>query len=206
MKEPAYKIEYCTDDVDQAISNAHLYDQLEYCADLELDGLTPSADDVSKILQAGISNVKVMIRSRPGDFVYTEEDMEVMKAQVATFLSMGVNRFVFGATKLGRLDMEAIQSIAGLLDGKELCIHKAIDLSEVIFGDLTLLLNIDNVKEVLTSGGAATAMEGADTLKQMVSIAQNKIDIIAAGKVTKDALVELHQKIGAPVYHGRKII
>ena len=206
MKEPAYKIEYCTDDVDQAIANAHLYDQLEYCADLELDGLTPTADDVSKILQASISNVKVMIRSRPGDFVYTEEDMEVMKAQVATFLSMGVNRFVFGATKLGRLDMEAIQSIAGLLDGKELCIHKAIDLSEDIFGDLTLLLNIDNVKEVLTSGGAATAMEGADTLKQMVSIAQNKIDIIAAGKVTKDALVEVHQKIGAPVYHGRKIV
>lgn len=206
MKKQAYKIEYCTDDVDQAISNAHLYDQLEYCAALELDGLTPSADDVSKILHAGISNVKVMIRSRPGDFVYTEEDMEVMKAQVATFLSMGVNRFVFGATKLGRLDMEAIQSIAGLLDGKELCIHKAIDLSEDIFGDLTLLLNIENVKEVLSSGGAATAMEGAATLKQMIAIAQNKIDIIAAGKVTKDMLVEVHQKIGAPVYHGRKII
>lgn len=206
MKEPAYKIEYCTDDVDQAIAYAHLYNQLEFCANLQLDGLTPSVHDVAKILKAGISNVKVMIRSRPGDFVYTEEDMEVMKAQVRSFLTMGVKRFVFGAIKKGRLDIKAIMTIAGLLEGKELCVHKAIDQSADIIGDLNLLLNIENVKEVLSSGGAATAMEGSAMLKQIVSFAQNRIDIIAAGKVTKDVLVEVHQKIGAPVYHGRKII
>lgn len=206
MKGRGYKIEYCTDDVDQAISKVRLYDQLEFCADLDLDGLTPSREDVLRILNAGINNVKVMIRSRPGDFQYTEEDMDVMKSQVETFISIGVNRFVFGATKFGRLDMDSIQTIAGLLEGKELCIHKAIDQSKDIIGDLTLLSNIENVKEVLTSGGASTAMEGASTLKQMVTMAQNKIHIIAAGKVTEEVLTELHQKIGAPVYHGRKIV
>ena len=201
-----FRIEYCTDDVELAIKNAHLYDQLEFCADLGSDGLTPSPFDVEKILDAGICDVKVMIRSRPGNFTYSLAEMDVMKAQVYSFQKIGVKRFVFGAMKNGRLDFETIQSLVGEMDASKMCIHKAIDESSDILADLRLLMGEDLITEVLSSGGARTALEGAEMLHKMVLLSQNKIEIIAAGKVTKSTLEEVHQKIGAPIYHGRNIV
>ena len=40
----------------------------------------------------------------------------------------------------------------------------------------------------------------------MINVANNKINIIAAGSITNKNLEYLHKKIGAVNYHGRKIV
>jgi copper homeostasis protein len=65
---------------------------------------------------------------------------------------------------------------------------------------------ISNVKFILTSGGAATAVDGITSLKSMQSTAGSYIKIIAAGKVTPENLPYLIEKTGLQYFHGRKIL
>lgn len=204
--QQSYIKELCTDRVEEAIEKLELYDQLEFCAALEEDGLTPSIDDVKLLIEARIPRIKIMIRCRPGNFEYSKEELELMKGQIMAFLDMGINNFVFGAIKNGRIDMDAMIFIANSLHNGRLCIHKAIDESSNILEDIKLLKTLQCVDEVLSSGGAATAVEGASCLKQMISAAGNEISIIAAGKITAQNLEEVHAQIGAGIYHGRKIV
>lgn len=48
-----------------------------------------------------------MIRPRPGDFLYSEEEIDVMLEDVYTFKKYGVRGFVVGIlTRDGRVDIE----------------------------------------------------------------------------------------------------
>ena len=49
-------------------------------------------------------------------------------------------------------------------------------------------------------------MEGSDTLKEMVTRYKGQLTIIAAGKITEQNIVKVHELIGAQEYHGRKIV
>ena len=68
------------------------------------------------------------------------------------------------------------------------------------------LSKIDGISTILSSGGKATAKEGISTLKNMIAIAGNKLEIMPAGRVTNKNLDEIHQSIGARAYHGRRIL
>ena len=51
-------------------------DRLELCAGLELGGLTPSLGLYTEVVLAVMRPVWVMIRPRPGEFVYSEPKCE----------------------------------------------------------------------------------------------------------------------------------
>lgn len=203
-----YKTELCSEDVNLSIEKASFVDQIEFCADLANDGLTPSVNDVKQILEnQNHALVKVMIRLRPGNFQYSEEELDVMLRQVDEFKAIGINHFVFGAlTDDNRLDIAMIKKFATHIYPANLCIHKAIDLSMDMIADTQLLMDIDNVTEILTSGGQPTALQGQHMLKKMIGVVQNKIDIVAAGKITYENIELIHDAVGAPKYHGKKII
>lgn len=201
-----YKIELCSETTTQILELRKKYDQVEFCSRLDLDGLSPSLDDVHILQDQGIGGLKVMVRNRPGDFTYSRRELAEMRDSIFRFREAGVERFVFGALKSGRLDVDAIYFMSEGLVPFSLCVHKAIDDSLSILEDLKLLNQLPAVGEVLTSGGAQTAAQGAEMLREMITIAGQDIKIIAAGKVTSNNIDELHRLIGAEIYHGRKII
>ena len=84
--------------------------------------------------------------------------------------------------------------------------HKAIDQTSNIFGALEKIKSIPGISNVLTSGGKNNAESGYKIIKEMINVANNKINIIAAGSITNKNLEYLHKKIGAVNYHGRKIV
>jgi copper homeostasis protein len=204
----SYKIELCSEDVNQSIEKASFVDQIEFCADLANDGLTPSISDVKQVLDCqNNALIKVMIRNRPGDFHYSEDDLGIMLSQADDFKALGVNHFVFGAlTEDNKLDIGMIKRFAAHVYPASICIHKAIDLSNDILTDTKLLMAIENVIEILTSGGQLTALDGQHMIREMIAVVQSRIDIVAAGKITYENIDSIHNLIGAPKYHGKNII
>lgn len=205
-------IESCVETVEQAISAAFAgAHQLELCANLEEDGLTPSENCIVQVLSEVSIPVKVMIRSRSGDFHYTQEEIFSMVMDVINLKSYKVDGFVFGALKYGDsgdlcLDIDAIRTICKAAFPYPITIHKAIDLCTDILEEIPKLKEIENIKFVLSSGGHPTAEQGKHMLVEMQKIATPEILVIAAGKIKYHNLAELHSAIGLSYYHGRNIV
>lgn len=200
-------LEACVDSVASAIAaqnnGAH---QLELCSRLDLDGLTPGIDLLVAVKAAVSIPVKVMLRNRGGDFVYSILDFETMKSQLSSMLDIGVDGIVFGAlTRSGEIDITLTNTVCNLTDNIPVTFHKAIDSTRDLLESTRLLLDT-GVTSILSSGGECTASEGAEVLKNMLEIANKKIDIISAGKITRSNLELLHQRVGGKYYHGKKIV
>ncbi|MFM2394577.1 MAG: hypothetical protein RLZZ546_2559 [Bacteroidota bacterium] len=201
-----YKTEFCTDNVHMAIKYQSKVDQIEFCSFLDKDGLTPTLEDIKVLTESIKIPLKVMIRSRDGNFQYKNEEMKQMIRSAKEFINLGINRFVFGSIKNNRMCIDQVTEFAAEVFPSKVCVHKAIDVSTSILEDTQLLLKIENVNEILSSGGADTAMNGKQILKQMLQILNGKIDLIAAGKITYKNINEIDTLIGAPLYHGKNII
>ena len=84
--------------------------------------------------------------------------------------------------------------------------HKAIDYTEDILFELNRLSKIDHISSILTSGGQSTAIQGASMITKMINNFGKRFTIIAAGSITNENLVQVHDLIDANEYHGKKIV
>ncbi|MEO1713654.1 MAG: copper homeostasis protein CutC, partial [Bacteroidota bacterium] len=89
--------------------------QLELCANLAEDGLTPSLELVNQVLQKVSIPVKVMVRPRGGNFVYSEQELVAMEAEIRAFRTLPVAGVVLGVLQGDRtLDLTATRRLAQL--------------------------------------------------------------------------------------------
>lgn len=201
-------LEACVESLEEAIlAEKKGAERIELCSRLDLDGLTPDRKLIKQVINHLRIPVKVMIRPRPGDFIYTADELSIMKDEIQFCKQAGAQGVVFGILdKTHNLNLDQIQLLAELASPLEVTIHKAIDLTPDPTTSLTELMPFRNITAVLTSGGAATAMEGKETIKKMLQASKGKINIVAAGKITNKNLAEIHQLIRAHEYHGRRIV
>ncbi len=139
FKNENYRLEWCIDDAITSLPHFDQVDQVEWCSRLDLDGLTPDFTLAQQVITQSPVPVKVMLRNRAGDFVYGEKELDDIIETGLKFRELGYNRFVFGAIRHGRLDLEAITKVMYALAPAHICIHKAIDVSTDILADLVLL-------------------------------------------------------------------
>ena len=216
-----YTIESCVSTLAEAkLAENNGANRLELCARLDLDGLTPGVDLVRQVLSAVQIPVKVMIRHRDGNLCYSNEDMEQIFAHLDLMKACGAKHFVYGSMADGHLDLGQLEEVLSCLRADDypvqtLTIHKAIDTSTDIIRDLSMLIKSKVYRDakkaniglaVLTSGGATTAMEGKDMLRKLIQLAENRLEIICAGRITYNNLPEHKSVIGGYSYHGRRII
>ena len=200
--------EACVERLDEAIlaekNGAH---RIELCSRLDLAGLTPHRNMIQDVINSVQIPVKVMIRPRGGNFVYDGKELDVMKEDILYCKSVNVSGIVFGVLKDDKtVDLIATRLLTDTAAGLEITFHKAIDEVSSICTELDRLRSIQTVTNILTSGGADSAMEGCDTLKEMVNRYKGKLTIIAAGKITEQNIINVHELTGAQEYHGRKIV
>ena len=68
--------EICVDGLDQALKASDLgADRIEFCQQLEVGGITPKFEDLEQYLTQKSTKVVVMVRHRPGDFVYDHQEI-----------------------------------------------------------------------------------------------------------------------------------
>ena len=200
--------EVCVDNIHDAI-NAFKKgaDRIEFCSNLEEDGLTPSNDDLIYLKKSISIPLRVMVRPHSNSFNYNDDDLTQMKETIEFCKNQKFDGVVFGCLDDdNELDLNKIKYLADLAKPLNVIIHKAIDLTSSPLNSLKKLLEIDNVNGVLSSGGFETAELGTEVLKKMINISPNEFEIISAGKITNQNFKILHEKIDGKFYHGRKIV
>ncbi|MBK8490070.1 MAG: copper homeostasis protein CutC [Saprospirales bacterium] len=201
-------LEACVDSLPQALqAQARGAHRIELCSRLDLDGLSPDHETIRAALTLLKIPTKVMIRPRPGTFIYSEEDLLEMEREILFCKETGVKEVVLGAClPSGELDIPPIRRLAELAAPMAITIHKAIDESPDPLADIEKLRPISNITHMLSSGKQATALAGAALLREMIRAAGDRFTIIVAGKVTKENLQEVYAATGAKEYHGKRIV
>ena len=201
-------IEACVESLEQAtLARAAGADQLELCARLDVGGLTPEFNLVEAVSAATDIPVKIMIRPRAGDFVFSPAEVRQMQASLELFYGHGHRHFVIGlATAAGKLDWANIERLCSHFPTASFTLHKVIDSISDPLAELARLNTIPNIHSILTSGGAATALEGASQIMALRRGLSPTKQVIAAGRITADNLHEVQQKIKVEAYHGRRIL
>lgn len=203
------KLEVCVDDakgLDAAIKGGA--DRIELCAALAIGGLTPSIGLMQLSAKAPIP-IMVMIRPRAGSFVWSEDELQIMEAEIAATRALGLAGVVIGANLLdGKLDKPALQRLVKAADGLDIALHRSIDLTPDAAQAVQAAAAL-GINRILSSGGALKAVSGLERLIAMQRAANGKIVIMPGSGVNIDTLpaiaatlpdlTEIHASCSAPV-------
>ena len=200
--------EACVDSIDNAINvEKNGADQIELCSRLDLDGLTPSKKLILQTIRKVSIPIKVMIRSRPGNFTYNQNDVNTMLDSIEFCQKNEINEIAFGALNSNRkIDEKIINRIVSKYKRLNITFHKAIDLVDNQINEIQKLLKFNQIKAVLTSGGQKNAVDGQENIKKLSERFKDEIDIIAAGSITNKNIKKIHKTLGLKIYHGKKIV
>lgn len=208
-------LEVCLDDIDGAIA-AELRgaDRIELCAGLIEDGTTPSIGTVQTVLRnVRRIGVQVLVRQRGGEFVFSDAEVDAMCADIEAVRGLATPDavqlgFVIGALHAdGTIDRDATTRMLASCGDAPVTFHKAFDSTPDLDEALDVLIEL-GIDRVLTSGGAATALDGADALARLVARSAGRIGILAAGGirphnaaevVARTGVTEVHLRAAAPV-------
>jgi copper homeostasis protein len=195
-------LEICVDDADGvAAVVAAGADRIELCGALALGGLTPSAALVAHAVESGVP-VHAMVRPRDGDFRYDCADMALATKEIRHMVALGVAGVVVGAMADDRrLDLDVLARWREAAAGVAIVLHRAIDLvaDPVEAVGQAAALGYDHI---LTSGGAATAEQGAEVIAKMVAAADGRLSIIAGSGVSADNVAALIARTGVDAVHA----
>jgi copper homeostasis protein len=177
--------------------------RIELCGPLHEGGTTPSAGLIARCSERLLVSVHVLIRPRAGDFVYSDDEIEIMSKDIAVAKEFGVDGVVFGAlTTEGEIDAGRLSELITMASPMRVGFHRAFDEVRDQDEALELLVSLQ-VDHVLTSGGAQTAMAGAARLRQLVERAGDRIGVIAGGSITAVNAPTLVGVTGVRSVHGR---
>ena len=199
--------EACVESFEKALeAQSNGANRIELCENLAVGGTTPSYGTVKICLEKLNIPIFPMIRARGGNFVYSKDEIKIMKEDIKIFKELGVKGIVFGClTSDNKIDLELTKELVDLAYPMEVTFHKSIDEILNPLDYIDDLVNI-GIKRILTSGGKATALEGKDLINEMIKKSNGRLKIVVAGKVTKENLNRLSNLISADEFHGKLIV
>ena len=200
--------EACVESLQEAImAEKNGADRIELCAELNLGGTTPGYHLIEKAKAVLKIPIMVMIRPRGGNFIYNPMEIRLMKQSIDICKQLEVLGVVFGILDdKKQIDPIVTGMLADYSKPLKITFHKAIDETPEPVESVKLLNKIPGITRILTSGGKATAIEGAPMISKMIKKARPDLIIIAAGKVTHENLHEISKIIPATEFHGRRIV
>ena len=182
-------IEVCAESFENALKaeKAGAY-RVELCKDLYLDGLTPDCESAKKTIDSLNIPVFILIRPREGDFIYSNEEFELMKSDIVKFKKMGCKGIVSGILNDDySIDTERTKELVELSKPLEFTFHRAFDMVKDPIEEIENLIKT-GVDRVLTSGQKEKAIDGLDLLEQLNIIANNRIIIMPGSGISKKNL------------------
>jgi copper homeostasis protein len=184
--------------VNAQVGGAH---RIELCDNPGDGGTTPSLGMIEYVRSKINIDLFIMIRPRGGDFVYSNEEFEVMKRDVMSAKRAGADGVVFGILKpAGRLDTERCTELIQLARPMSVTCHRAFDMTK----DLSITLE-DCIScgfdRVLTSGGFPTAIDGVDTIASLNLQADGRINLMPGSGINEVNVQEIVRKTRANQVH-----
>ena len=176
-------------------------DRIELCAGLVEGGTTPSIGFLKTARRLFPGRIMMMIRPRGGDFLYSAEEAEVMRADILAARDGGADGVVFGClTPEGRIDEALTASLLETARGMNVTFHRAFDVSRDLPESLETLIRL-GIPRVLTSGGRPSVPEGLEVLAGLVGQAAGRITILPGGGIRAEMVLSIAAATGVTECH-----
>jgi copper homeostasis protein len=202
-------IEVCVGDAMGALgATAAGAGRLELVDNLAVGGTTPGIGTIRAVVSRVEIPVRVMIRPRGGDFVYSPIEAEAMLDDIAALRAClrpddAPVEVVCGALTADRLvDRPLLMDLVAAAGPLPLVFHKAFDEIDDQFAALETLIDL-GVSAILSSGGQPTALEGATRLAGLRDRAAGRISFTGAGGIRPHNAVDVVRGTGLDQIHFR---
>lgn len=204
MNRNNYILECCVDSAESALEAAGGgADRLELCAALVIGGTSPSLALYEEIRKYSCIPIRVLLRPRFGDFLYTDHELAIIKREIGLFKEAGAEGVVIGClTADGDLDMEQMKELMREADGMKVTLHRAFDLCRdplLAYGQAAEL----GIDTILTSGQQGSCLEGMELLQRLCEKQRKEggPDIMAGAGVTPDVIRKFLEQTDIASYH-----
>ena len=179
-------IEVCSESYEYALKAEKAgADRIELCKDLHLDGLTPDYETAKRTIDSLNIPVFILIRPREGNFIYSNEEFELMKRDIVKFKEMGCKGIVSGVLNDDNsIDIKRTKELVELSEPLEFTFHRAFDVVSDPYKEIENLIYI-GVDRILTSGQKNKALEGLELLEELRNESSNKIIVMPGSGITK---------------------
>ncbi|MDJ1480654.1 copper homeostasis protein CutC [Cytophagaceae bacterium YF14B1] len=175
--------------------------RVELCENLWEGGTTPSAGTIAIARKNLTIQLFVIIRPRGGDFLYSDDEFEVMKYDILTAKQLGADGIVTGIlTADGRVDIPRMKELKELAAPLPITFHRAFDMVADPYQALEdcIALGMDRI---LTSGLEKSAIEGMELIAELVQKAAGRIRIMPGSGINEKNVHKLVQYTGVKEVH-----
>jgi len=167
--------------------------RVELCENLTEGGTTPSYGQIAVARQHLNIPINVLIRPRPGDFLYTDIEFGIMRADVEYAIQAGCNGIVIGMLdEEGNVDKVRCRELIDLAheSGLSVTFHRAFDVCRCYDEALEDIIAL-GCDRILTSGGRTTAIEGSVNIASLVEKAAGRITIMPGSGINETNVKDL---------------
>ncbi|HEY4208687.1 MAG TPA: copper homeostasis protein CutC [Puia sp.] len=198
----SFKLEICSFDLLSALiaqeAGAH---RIELCAAPAEGGTTPGPGLIRAAREKIHIDVYPIIRPRGGDFLYTDDEFDVMMKEVAYCKQLGCNGVVIGLLNAdGSIDRMRTARLVELAYPMGVTFHRAFDRAANPFEALEDIIGI-GCERILTSGQRDSALEGTELINELLRQADDRIIIMPGAGIRADNIVSLAEKTDASEFH-----
>lgn len=196
-------LEICAGSIESVLAaKAGGAQRVELCSALSEGGVTPSVGLMREARKVEGLKMNVLIRPRGGDFLYTEEEVRIMEADILAAREVGADGVVIGAlTADGDVDVDICKRLLKAAGGMSVTFHRAFDMvrdKDKALEDVIAL----GCDRILTSGLMPTALDGLGTLSEVMAKSQGRIIIMPGSGVCPENVAKIVSETGVDEIHA----
>ncbi|MGF2413993.1 copper homeostasis protein CutC [Ferruginibacter sp.] len=191
----AFNIESCI------IAQASGATRIELCDNPGDGGTTPSYGFIKAAREKLQIELYAMVRPRGGDFFYSNDEFEIMKADVKNHKALGCDGVVIGLlNKDGSVDKERSKKLVELAYPMGVTFQRAFDRTNDPIKALEDIIDI-GCERILTSGLVPNCFDGAALIAQLIQQANERIIIMPGSGLRSSNVIDVAKITGAKEFH-----
>src|ERR1700730_11760657 len=177
-------------------------DRIELCANLAEGGTTASYGTIFQCRKTFDVLLYPIIRPRGGDFLYSDEEYEIMLHDVKLCKQLGCDGGVIGLLNPdGSIDRKRSASLIEVAYPMGISFHRAFDRCKDPVEAMEQLIQI-GCERILTSGQQLTVNEGLELIAELNKTADHRIIIMPRSRVRKENIKWVAEKTGCNEFHS----
>ena len=203
MKEETFILEIATSDFETTKSAVKGgADRIELCANLNEGGTTPCYGTIYQCRERFDVLLYPIIRPRGGDFLYTDDEYEIMLHDVKLCKQLGCDGIVIGLLNNdGAIDGIRTAALIEIAYPMGVTFHRAFDRCRDPWEAMEQLIEI-GCERILTSGQRPTASEGLELITDLNKKADHRIIIMPGSGIRLENIKLLAEKTGCKEFHS----
>lgn len=175
--------------------------RIELCDGPGEGGTTPSYGFIKAARKRLNIDLYPIIRPRGGDFLYTDDEFEIMKTDILVCKKLGCDGVVTGSLNAdGTIDKTRCSQLVEIAFPMGVTFHRAFDRTKDPFTALEDIIEC-GFERILTSGLEPDAMQGASLIASLIEKADERIVIMPGSGIRSDNIGEIANRTKAHEFH-----